>query len=83
MTQKSRWVETFPTPTLARRRCREIRAANDRMGFYVQDVRRMLLDSVGPLATAQRSQKVLASRELPWCFFPEKTLKNFLALENV
>jgi len=83
VTQKSRWVETFPTPTLARRRCREIRAANDRMGFYVQDVRRMLLDSVGPLATAQRSQKVLASRELPWCFFPEKTLKNFLALENV
>jgi hypothetical protein len=29
-----------------------------------------------------RAQKVLQSREFPWCFFSEKTLKSFLLLEN-
>jgi hypothetical protein len=79
---KSRWINTFPTATLAKRRCREIRAANDRMGFYLKDYRNALLLKAGPLATALRASKVMASRELPWCFFPEKALKNFLVLEN-
>lgn len=80
--QKARWIETFPTPALARRRCREIRAANDRMGFYSHQLRSDLLAQVGPLATAQRAGKLLSSREFPWCFFSEKTLKKFLGLEN-
>ena len=82
ITEKRRWIDTFPTPALARRRCREIRAANDRMAFHVQQMRRDLLDRVGPLAAAIRARKVLRSREYPWCFFPEKTLKSFLLLEN-
>jgi hypothetical protein len=37
---------------------------------------------VGPLAAAIRGRKLLRSREYPWCFFPEKTLRRFLLLEN-
>jgi hypothetical protein len=82
VTEKRRWIETFPTPTLARRRCREIRAANDRLAFHAQHLRRDLLARVGPLAAAVRARKVLGARDYPWCFFPEKTLKSFLLLET-
>ena len=82
ITQKQRWIDTHPTATLARRRCREIRAANERMQFHTQELRQRLLARVGPLATAQRAKKLLHSREFPWCFFPEKALKTFLLLEN-
>jgi len=80
--QKARWIETFPTPTLAKRRCREIRASNDRLAYHTQPVRSELLARVGPLAAGMRAQKLLQSREYPWCFFTEKTLKMFLLLEN-
>ena len=78
---KQRWIDTHPTPTLAKRRCREIRAANDRMAFHTQSLRNRMLDRVGPLATAVRARKVLGSREYPWCFFSENALKSFLLLE--
>ncbi len=80
--QKQRWIETYPTATLARRRCREIRAANDRLQFHTQQLRNDLLARVGPLATALKARKALESREFPWCFFPEKALKTFLLLET-
>ena len=80
--QKARWINTFPTPSLAKRRCREIRAANDRLAFHTQQMRHQLLARVGPLASQLRAARVLQSREYPWCFFAEKTLKNFLLLEN-
>ena len=79
---KRRWIDTFPTPTLARRRCREIRGANERLAFHVGDERRRLLGLVGALASRIRAAKVLSTREHPWCFFPEKTLRDFLLLEN-
>jgi hypothetical protein len=79
--QKSRWIDTFPTPTLARRRCREIRATNDRLAFHTQPQRERLLALSGPLAHRIRATKALASREHPWCFFQEKTLRRFLLLE--
>jgi hypothetical protein len=80
--EKWRWIETHPTVTLAQRRCREIRAANARLGFHTRAVRDDLLARVGPLATALRARNVLASRAHPWCFFPEKMLKTFLLLES-
>jgi len=80
--EKWRWIETHPTVTLAKRRCREIRAANARLAVHTHPLRRELLDRVGPLATAMRARKVLASRAHPWCFFAEKTLKRFLLLET-
>jgi hypothetical protein len=78
---KQRWIDTHPTTTLAKRRCREIRAANDRMAFHALPLRTRLLDRAGPLATAVRARKVLRSREYPWCFFSENALKSFLLLE--
>jgi len=79
--QKQRWIDTHPTPTLAKRRCREIRAANDHLAFHTQALRTRMLDRVGPLAAAVRARKVLQSREYPWCFFSENALKSFLLLE--
>ena len=81
ISHKQRWIETHPTPTLAKRRCREIRAANDRMAFHTQALRTRMLDRAGPLAAAMRARKVLRSREYPWCFFSENALKSFLLLE--
>lgn len=80
--EKRRWIDTVPTPALAQRRCQAIRSANERLGRHVQDVHDALRDRVGPLGGAIRSRKLLESRGYPWCFFPEKTLKNFLLLEN-
>jgi len=34
------------------------------------------------VAAAIRAREELRSREYPWCFFPEKTLKSFLLLET-
>jgi len=82
VTEKGRWIETHPTPTLARRRCHEIRAANARLATFTADVQRDLSARLGPLGAAVRAREVLAAREYPWCFFPEKTLKTFLLLET-
>jgi len=82
VTEKRRWIDTFPTPALARRRCREIRAANERLGFHLAARKRNLLGQVGPLAAAIRARAVLESREHPWCFFPENMLRKFLLLET-
>jgi hypothetical protein len=81
VTEKRRWIDTFPTPALTRRRCREIRAANQRLGYHLAATRQEWLASVGPLAAAIRARAVLDSREYPWCFFPETTLRRFLLLE--
>ncbi|NBX30146.1 hypothetical protein EBR04_06870, partial [bacterium] len=80
--EKRRWVDTFPTPALAKRRCREIRAANERMVFHAREIKSDLLARVGPLATAVRARKLLVARDYPWCFYAEKTLKSFLLLES-
>jgi hypothetical protein len=81
ITRKQRWIDTHPTPTLAKRRCREIRAVNEQLQPHVQGERQRLLHRAGPLATAVRARKVLSSRECPWCFFSENALKSFLLLE--
>ena len=82
VTEKWRWIETFPTPTLAQRRCREIRAANEKMAAFTRHEREGLLGRLPALDAEIRARKVLVTRDAPWCFFPEKTLKSFLLLEN-
>jgi len=78
---KWRWIDTHPTPSLARRRCHEIRGANERLTAHVTALRSRLLDRVATLTTAIRARNVLRSREYPWCFFTENALKSFLLLE--
>ncbi len=82
VTSKWRWIETVPTPALARRRCREIRAANQAIAEYARPKTAELEARIAPLEAAERARKVLWSRTHPWCFFPEKMLREFLLLEN-
>jgi len=79
---KRRWVETVPTPALARRRCHEIRAANGRLAGHAAAAVRDLEARAMVLGHAVKARRVLAARTHPWCFFPEKTLRSFLLLEN-
>jgi len=79
---KRRWIDTHPTATLARRRCREIRGINEQLAALLDGNRVRCDAEIARLAEAAQARNVLRSRELPWCFFPEKTLKTFLALEN-
>ena len=80
--EKCRWIDTVPTAALARRRCRAIRAANEQLSIAAEPLRRDLLGRVTALEAAIHARNVLRSREYPWCFFPEKTLKSFLLLEK-
>jgi len=79
---KRRWVETVPTPALARRRCHEIRAANSRLAEHAAGEVRNLEARVAALGQAVKARRVLGARTHPWCFFPEKMLRSFLLLEN-
>ena len=79
---KRRWIETVATPALARRRCREIRVANQTLAGHARRKLEDLESRIAPLEAAERARKVLWSRTHPWCFFPEKTLREFLLLEN-
>ena len=76
------WIDTHPTPALAKRRCHEIREANARLRSFSQSLQRQAVARIAPLTSAERARKVLRSRELPWCFFSENALKNFLVLES-
>jgi hypothetical protein len=82
VTEKRRWIDTPPTTALARRRCHGIRAANERLASWTAELGHDLAARLEPLAMAVRARGVLQAREYPWCFFPEKTLKSFLLLEN-
>jgi len=79
---KGRWIETHPTATLARRRCHEIRSLNEQLAAALVGERLATERRVVQLTEAVKARGVLTSREFPWCFFPEKTLKTFLLLEN-
>ena len=82
VTAKRGWIETPPTAALARRRCHAIRAANERLAAQARPMRDGLVARLAPLAAAIRGREVLRSRDYPWCYFSEKTLKSFLLLEN-
>jgi enterochelin esterase-like enzyme len=79
---KRRWIETHPTATLARRRCQEIRAINERLAALLEGERVVTEAEMARSITAEKAQTVLRSREVPWCFFPENVVKSFLLLEN-
>lgn len=79
---KRRWIDTHPTPALAQRRCREIRALNERLAARLDALRGNLVGRSEPLAAAVRAREVLRARHYPWCFFPENMLKRFLLLET-
>jgi len=79
---KQQWVETAATPALARRRCREIRSANSQLAGHANGLVRALQARAEALQIAQNANRILRSRTHPWCFFPEKSLREFLLLET-
>lgn len=79
---KMEWIRTVPTPALARRRCHEIREANARLAGFTAPIVRDLEARAVQLQAAWRARNVLQARTHPWCFFPEKSLREFLLLEN-
>lgn len=79
---KMEWIRTAPTPALARRRCHEIREANARLAGFTAPIVRDLEARAVQLQAAWRARNVLQARIHPWCFFPEKSLREFLLLEN-
>lgn len=79
---KQEWIRTVATPALARRRCHEIRAANARLGEFATPLVRDLEARAVLLQAAWKARNVLQARTHPWCFFPEKSLREFLLLEN-
>jgi hypothetical protein len=79
---KRRWIDTHPTVTLARRRCREIRGINERLAAKLEILGSRTVTRTAELSAAVKSRNVLRSRGEPWCFFPENALKTFLLLEN-
>lgn len=79
---KRRWIETHPTATLARRRCHEIRAINERLAAELGGATSTAVARTTMLADAVKAHAVMESREIAWCFFPENMLKTFLLLET-
>ncbi len=79
---KWEWVQTVATPALARRRCHEIRATNARLAAHAGGLIRDLEAQAVTLQAAENAREVLRARTHPWCFFPEKTLRELLLLEN-
>jgi hypothetical protein len=79
---KHRWIDTHPTVTLAKRRCREIRAINERLAARIDPARRDVAARTTQLSDAAKARTVLRARDYPWCFFQENALKTFLLLEN-
>jgi hypothetical protein len=76
--QKRRWIDTQPTPELARTRCREIRRINEALQSHVACLRDRWQRQAELLAAAVRAQKILGSREYSFCLYPEEILRDFL-----
>lgn len=82
LASKREWIQTVPTPTLGRRRCHEIRATNAQLAGYATGLASALEARMTALHDAQKADNVLRARTHPWCFFPEKSLREFVLLEN-
>ncbi|HEY5312184.1 MAG TPA: hypothetical protein VIK18_06680 [Pirellulales bacterium] len=75
---KQQWIRTEPSRDNARRRAREIRAANEALQPLVQMRRDQLLAERRSIAEQLRAEAVWSSREFAFCLYPEKTLRDFL-----
>ncbi len=75
--QKLFWIHTTKTPENARTRHYAITKANERLYKFLQDLEQQLLTELYDLQEKHRRDKILRFREFPFCFFEEKTLRDF------
>jgi hypothetical protein len=76
--EKQRWIALEQTPQNARERCRAIRQANESLQPFVAHLRDAWTDNAAQRSAAERSAKVLLSREYGFPLFSELALTNFL-----
>jgi hypothetical protein len=75
---KRRWIGVAPTRSNARTRCHAIHGANKALQPFVAAQRQALAAQRAEVVEQLRADAVLASREHPFCCYPEKTLRDFL-----
>ena len=78
---KQKWIETEQTKQNARVRCRAIRAANAALQPWVESTRKQLHSRREALRQQQEIERVLGSREHPFCLFPESLVRSFLTTD--
>lgn len=75
---KRHWVQTVPTPENVQARHRAISGANESMQPFVASRHAELRSQQEQLLTAVRNERILASREHEFCFYPAQQLQDFL-----
>ncbi len=78
--RKRQWIATTPTPSNARLRCRNIRAANEQMQQYLDEQRHGLLAERASAEAALRNNALLSSREYAFCLYPEASLRRLMGM---
>jgi hypothetical protein len=76
---KRQWIATPKTPQNARARHLAIADCNNRLREHLKDLERNLLDKLDHLQTVVKQDNILRFREFPFCFYPEKKLRQFFA----
>jgi hypothetical protein len=71
---KWEWIRTQPTPSTSRRRCQEIRHANEMLQPSMAAVRERVLEERAEIESLLEVDRVLGSREFAFCLFPAEKL---------
>ena len=75
--EKQRWIETPQTPENAYLRWSSLRRINQSLQSCVAERRQAMLALQAETARAMQKQKVVGRRDYPFCFHPEKNLREF------
>lgn len=75
--EKWRWIRTSVTPENARARFLAIRRINHALQAWLGEVRERLLAQKAALEAQLEGEKILRWRDCPFCFYPEKLLREF------
>lgn len=76
---KYRWIATPKTPENPRQRHQAIVQANQRLRNFLVDLESELKSRFSRLQELEYHDRILRFREFPFCFFPEKVLRDFFA----
>lgn len=76
--QKARWVQTPKTPQNASHRHEKINEANEKLQMWLNTERENVRRELNCLVSQTRTNRLLESREYPFCLFPPKVLQSFL-----
>jgi len=76
--QKRRWVRTAKTVANAAQRHAQIIAANEGLQPWLQSQQEQLERELTTTIAQTRANKILESREYPFCLFPPNLLRDFL-----